>query len=60
MTINTMSTKEEMINDIKTKISLKIFEPETGAFIIHLIEKADTLNEAFNVYQLGTNYTKTG
>ena len=60
MTINTTSTKEEMINDIKTKISLKIFEPETGAFIIHLIEKADTLNEAFNVYQLGTNYTKTG
>lgn len=60
MTINTTSTKEEMIADIKNKISLKIFEPETGNFIIHLIEKADTLNEAFNVYQLGTNYTKTG
>lgn len=60
MTITTISTKEEMINDIKSKISLKIFEPETGTFIIHLIEKAETLNEAFNIYQLGTKYTKTG
>ena len=60
MTITATSTKEEMINDIKNKIALKIFEPETGKFIIDLLNKATTLNEAFNIYQLGTNYTKTG
>lgn len=60
MTITALSTKNEMINDIKYKIDLKIFEPETGNFIINLINKADSLDEAFNVYQLGTNYTKTG
>lgn len=60
MTITALSTKNEMINDIKDKIALKIFEPETGNFIINLINKAESLDEAFNVYQLGTNYTKTG
>ena len=60
MTITALSTKNEMINDIKNKIDLKIFEPETGYFIINLINKAESLDEAFNVYQLGTNYTKTG
>lgn len=60
MTITAQSTKNEMIADIKNKIALKIFEPETGEFIISLINKAESLDEAFNVYQLGTNYTKTG
>lgn len=60
MTITAQSTKKEMINDIKRKVSLKIFEPETGEFIIKLINKSDSLDEAFNIYQLGTNYTKTG
>ncbi len=60
MTITAESTKNEMISDIKKKVLLKIFEPETGEFIIRLINKAESLDEAFNVYQLGTNYTKTG
>ena len=60
MTITANSTKQEMIEQIREKIGNKIFEPETGEFIITLIEKATSLNEAFNVYQLGSIYTKTG
>ena len=60
MTITAQSTKNEMINDIRSKIALRIFEPETGEFIIKLINKAESLDEAFNVYQLATNYSKTG
>ena len=60
MTENGNITKEEILSEIAFRIENKIIEEESGKFLIKLINKAETVDEMISIYQLGTNYTRTG
>ena len=59
-TVNTKTTKESLIADIKRRQEDKIIEESNAKLLIKLIENAEDLNEAINIAALGTTYKRTG
>lgn len=53
-------TKAELINELQRRVEDKILEPTNYELLKKLIEKADTLDEAIMISELGTTYKRTG
>lgn len=53
-------TKQELIQELKNRVADKILEPTNFELLKKLIEKADTLDEAIMISELGTTYKRTG
>lgn len=54
------TSKEQLIWELKKRVEDKILEPTNFELLKKLIEKADTINEAIAIYELGTTYKRTG
>lgn len=54
------TTKEDLIQEIKSRQEDKIIEKTNAELLIKLIENAKDLNEAINIAALGTTYKRTG
>lgn len=54
------TSKKELINELQRRVSDKILEPTNFELLKKLIEKADTLDEAIMISELGTTYKRTG
>ena len=57
---NRISNKDQVINSLKRRVQEQILEPTNCDLLVSLIEKADTLNEAIAIAELGTSYKRTG
>ncbi len=53
-------TKQELIQELENRVTDKILEPTNFELLKKLIEKADTLDEAIMISELGTTYKRTG
>lgn len=53
-------TKQELIQELENRVADKILEPTNFDLLKKLIEKADTLDEAIMISELGTTYKRTG
>ena len=53
-------TKQELIQELENRVADKILEPTNFELLKKLIEKADTLDEAIMISELGTTYKRTG
>lgn len=54
------TSKQELIGDLQRRVQDKILEPTNFELLKKLIEKADTLDEAIMIAELGTTYKRTG
>ncbi len=54
------ATKQEIIADIDRRVADKILEPSNASLLKKLINKAETINEALSIAELGTTYKRTG
>lgn len=54
------NSKLELIADLQRRVSDKILEPTNYELLKKLIEKADSLDEAIMISELGTTYKRTG
>lgn len=54
------SGKLELIDDLQKRVNDKILEPTNFELLKKLIEKADSLDEAIMISELGTTYKRTG
>lgn len=57
---NKVENKEQIINSLKRRVREQILEPTNCDLLIKLIDKAETLNEALAIAELGTSYKRTG
>ena len=55
-----VESKKDLINELKRRVEDKILEPTNYELLKKLIEKADSLDEAISISELGTTYQKTG
>lgn len=53
-------TKQALIAELEQRVSDKILEPTNFELLKKLIEKADSLDEAIMISELGTTYRRTG
>lgn len=53
-------TKQELIQELENRVTDKILEPTNFELLKKLIDKAETLDEAITISELGTTYKKTG
>lgn len=54
------SSKVELIEELQKRVEDKILEPTNFELLKKLIERADTLDEAIMIAELGTTYKRTG
>lgn len=54
------TNKQELIQELENRVEDKILEPSNFNLLKKLIEKADTLDEAIMISELGTTYRRTG
>lgn len=54
------TSKNDLINELKRRVDDKILEPTNYELLKKLIEKADSLDEAIMIAELGTTYKRTG
>ena len=54
------TNKIDLINELKRRVEDKILEPTNYELLKKLIEKADSLDEAIMISELGTTYKRTG
>ena len=54
------TSKTDLLNELKRRVEDKILEPTNYELLKKLIEKADTLDEAIMIAELGTTYKRTG
>ena len=52
--------KEELISDLQRRVDDKILEPTNFELLKKLILKADSIDEAIMISELGTTYKRTG
>ena len=55
-----LNIKEQLINDLNRRVGDQIIEQATADFLIKLINKADTIDEALTIAEMGTKYKRTG
>ena len=55
-----LGLKEQLIVDLKERVEDQVIEKENADLLIKLIEKADTIDEAIQIAELGTTYKRTG
>ncbi|MCR5429641.1 MAG: site-specific DNA-methyltransferase [Eubacterium sp.] len=55
-----LDLKEQLIVDLNERVEDQVIEKENANLIIKLIEKADTVDEAIQIAELGTTYKRTG
>ena len=53
-------TKQELIRELENRVADKILEPTNFELLKKLIDKAETLDEAIMISELGTTYKRTG
>ena len=53
-------SKSDLFNELKRRVEDKILEPTNYELLKKLIEKADSLDEAIMISELGTTYKRTG
>lgn len=53
-------TQNDLIEQIKERVSDKVIEETNANLLIKLIERAETLEEAISIAELGTMYKSTG
>lgn len=54
------TSKADLLNELKRRVEDKILEPTNYELLKKLIEKADSLDEAIMITELGTTYKRTG
>ena len=54
------SSKVQLIEELQKRVEDKILEPTNFELLEKLIERADTLDEAIMIAELGTTYKRTG
>ena len=54
------TSKIDLLNELKRRVEDKILEPTNYELLKKLIEKADSLDEAIMITELGTTYKRTG
>lgn len=54
------ASKVELIEELQKRVEDKILEPTNFELLKKLIERADTLDEAIMIAELGTTYKRTG
>lgn len=54
------NSKTDLLSELKRRVEDKILEPTNYELLKKLIEKADTLDEAIMIAELGTTYKRTG
>lgn len=54
------TSKQELIDDLQRRVNDRILEPTNFELLKKLIEKADSLDEAIMIAELGTTYKRTG
>lgn len=55
-----LNNKEELLKDLKMRLDDKILEISNYELLCKLINKAETLDEAIMIAELGTTYKRTG
>lgn len=53
-------TIKELVKDLEKRVEDNILERNNFEFLLKLLEKADSIEEAINICSLGTTYKKTG
>jgi len=53
-------TRSELVCEINQRVTDKVLERSNADLLIKLIDKAETVNEAISIAQLGTTYKRTG
>lgn len=56
----TITSKQEILFDLKRRVDDKILEQSNYDLLKKLIDNADTLDEAIKIAELGTTYKRTG
>jgi len=56
----TTTGKQEILSDLEKRVKDKILEQSNFDLLKRLVEKADTLDEAIKIAELGTTYKRTG
>ena len=59
-TKKTITGKQEILLDLQKRVNDKILEQNNFDLLKKLVEKADTLDEAIKIAELGTTYKRTG
>lgn len=54
------TSKKDLLNELQRRVDDKILEPTNYELLKKLIEKADSLDEAIMIAELGTTYKRTG
>ena len=54
------NSREALISDLQRRVEDRILEPSNYELLKKLIEKADSLDEAIMISELGTTYKRTG
>src|SRR5574344_763999 len=54
------TSKTDLLKELKRRVEDKILEPTNYELLKKLIEKADSLDEAIMISELGTTYKRTG
>ena len=54
------SIKDTLINEIETRVKEKILESTNAKLLTKLINKADSIQDAYAIAMLGTTYKATG
>lgn len=57
---NTLKCKQDLLDELQSRVDNKIIEENNYILLKKLIEKAETLEEAIAIQQLGTMWKKTG
>ena len=57
---NALKCKQDLLDELKSRVDNKIIEENNYILLKKLIEKAETLEEAIAIQQLGTMWKKTG
>lgn len=52
--------KDDILKELQQRVEDKILEPSNYDLLKKLVEKADTLDEAIKIAELGTTYRRTG
>lgn len=60
MSVFDNETIQELVKDLQKRVADKILEKNNYDFLIKLLKKADSIEEAINICSLGTTYKKTG
>ena len=53
-------TIKELVKDLEKRVEDNILERNNFEFLLKLLEKADSIEEAINICSLETTYKKTG